>query len=50
MAPSRYLIAGACLFATAFAEYVAFTEWPNTLVAGNPVTLRWIGDTDVVSN
>lgn len=49
MAPVKYLLVSAGLLASVMADYVAFSEWPASLVAGQPVTLKWIGGSDAVS-
>ncbi|KAF3391001.1 hypothetical protein DPV78_011158 [Talaromyces pinophilus] len=47
MAPVKYLLVSAGLLASVMADYVAFSEWPASLVAGQPVTLKWVGGSDV---
>lgn len=49
MAPVKYLLVSAGLLASVMADYVAFSEWPASLVAGQPVTLKWVGGSDAVS-
>ncbi|EED13397.1 extracellular matrix protein, putative [Talaromyces stipitatus ATCC 10500] len=46
MAPVKYFFIGAGLLMSAMADYVAFTEWPASLTAGQPVTLKWVGGGD----
>ncbi|KAF7594946.1 hypothetical protein BBP40_007754 [Aspergillus hancockii] len=36
-----------CLTHVGFADAVAFTQWPTTIIAGEPTTVNWIGDPDV---
>ncbi|KAE8548369.1 hypothetical protein EYB25_008747 [Talaromyces marneffei] len=43
MAPVKYIFVSAGLLVSVMADYVAFTEWPAALVAGEPVMLRWMG-------
>lgn len=49
MAPVKYLLVGAGLLASVMADYIAFSEWPASLTAGQPVTLKWTGGSDAVS-
>ncbi|KUL86473.1 hypothetical protein ZTR_08112 [Talaromyces verruculosus] len=46
MAPVKYLLVSAGLLASVMADYIAFSEWPASLVAGQPVTLKWVGGSD----
>ncbi|KAF4978526.1 hypothetical protein F66182_17347, partial [Fusarium sp. NRRL 66182] len=46
MAPVKYLLVGAGLLASVMADYIAFSEWPASLTAGQPVTLKWTGGSD----
>ncbi|QKX55167.1 uncharacterized protein TRUGW13939_02259 [Talaromyces rugulosus] len=41
---TKVLIAGSALFAAALAQGVSFTEWPTSVTAGQPTTLKWTGD------
>ncbi|CRG91651.1 hypothetical protein PISL3812_08701 [Talaromyces islandicus] len=44
MAFTKVLIAGSAFFAAALAQGLSFTEWPTSVTAGQPSTLKWIGD------
>lgn len=46
---TKVLIAGSALFAAALAQGVSFTEWPTSVTAGQPTTLKWTGDGGAVS-
>ena len=48
MAPVKYLLVSAGLLVSVMADYVAFSEWPTSLTAGQPVTLKWVGGSDAV--
>jgi hypothetical protein len=48
MAPVKYLLISAGLLVSVMADYVAFSEWPTSLTAGQPVTLKWVGGSDAV--
>lgn len=50
MAPIKYLILGAGLLASVIADSVSFSEWPANLTPGQPVTLKWVGGSDAVSD
>lgn len=49
MAPVKYFFASAGLLMSVMADYVSFAEWPASLTAGQPVTLKWVGGSDAVS-
>ena len=49
MAPVKYFLVGAGLMMSVMADYIAFSEWPTSLTAGQPVTLKWTGGSDAVS-
>lgn len=46
MAPVKYFLVGAGLMMSVMADYIAFSEWPTSLTAGQPVTLKWTGGSD----
>lgn len=50
MTPVKYFLFSAGLLVSVMADYISFTEWPTSLTAGQPVTLKWIGGSGAVSH